>query len=851
VKDDDFKHLIEEIKDKTDIVQIIGERVRLGRNNMARCPFHDDKTPSFSVNPKGQYFHCFGCGAGGDVIDFLMRFERIGFMDALKRLAIHVGIEMPDLNDQDRRHFEENQTIHSILAKTVLFYHEGLTAEVRRFLAEERGFTEETISIYQIGFANGGLKDYLVNECKFPLDICLKARILKRDKNEKVTDYFYNRIIFPNIRHGHVVHMTGRALGNGIPKYLNLLGKIEYLYNEDALCEEKIIIAEGVPDCLSAVQMGCPAVAVYGVTQFNEDYKDRFSRCQTVYVCMDGDDAGRKAAQRIAEVLCDKAIIVQLPDGCDLNDFARKNTKEAFQKLLDGGRPFLELEIERIKALPENQRLGCLQHFLPALKNLHEFRRSHYSDIISREFSISKRTIDKGIDQETLNVSGITDSIHTPSEPPYTEEEKERAIELLKDRNLLEKFNQITEELGCVGEINNKLMIFLTLTSRILEDPINLIVKGDSSGGKSFLVDQVTRFFPKEDIKAFTAMTPKALFHRKDDLSHKALIIFERSGAEESDYSIRSLQSEKKLIISMPVKNNESGRLETQDIEIGGPIAYIETTTKTHLHSENETRCFDIYIDDSEDQTRKIHNVQRRKYKVRGQSNEVDLRRWIVAQLLLRQFPVDIPFVDHIGFPTKPLRARRDFQRFLTLIEISAILHQYQRQRKTAGEIEYLIADIEDYAIAYNLASSILQQIIKQISPRAEKLIGLIKELVDKQEDRPFTRRQIEDYIKWERKTVTKYLKECEGQGFIEISEGGRGTAYKYKFIRLPDDDDNILLHPNELKRIIEEDEQSRLSKPVQKADGQVNLLIGNALTEPVHVVPGNKGDAIDSEKTY
>ncbi|NIN92529.1 DNA primase, partial [bacterium] len=114
-----------------------------------------------------------------------------------------------------------------------------------------------------------------------------------------------------------------------------------------------------------------------------------------------------------------------------------------------------------------------------------------------------------------------------------------------------------------------------------------MIVKGESSAGKSYLVSSVSQFFPEEDILEFTALTPKALFHRKDNIKHKALIVYERSGAEESDYSIRTLQSEKKLIFSTPVKDPLTGNFETQDIEIEGPIAYIETTTRSHIHPEN------------------------------------------------------------------------------------------------------------------------------------------------------------------------------------------------------------------------------------------------------------------------
>jgi hypothetical protein len=357
-------------------------------------------------------------------------------------------------------------------------------------------------------------------------------------------------------------------------------------------------------------------------------------------------------------------------------------------------------------------------------------------------------------------------------------------------------------------------------------------VKGDSSGGKSFLVETICRFFPSNDILAFTTLTPKALYHRPNDLSHKALIIFERSGAEEGDYSIRSLQSEKKLVISMPVKNEKTGKFETIDHEIKGPVAFIETTTQSHLHAENETRCFDVFIDDSEEQTIKIQEMQRKKYAGEMNSNSNSLRPWQVAQVLLKPFRVFIPYINLIKFPSKPLRVRRDFPRFISIMEVSAILHQYQREKKTIDGVECLIADIEDYAIAYSLGSTILTQTLRQISPKADQLIQAIKRHIDDSDENLFKRREVAEFTKWDIKTVTKYINECLDLALIEIQAGGKGVAYQYSFVKLPDALENLLIHPTQLREAIKSNTSSKKGKVIQNAIGSVNSLAFNHLDQ-------------------
>lgn len=181
-----MRDLIEGIREKIDIYDVIGRRVQLDRRGRGLCPFHQDKNPSFSVNAHGRYFHCFGCGAGGDVFRFIELYEKKTFWEALSDLAREAGVPPPSVSSDDRCRIDEERRIEDVLKATADFYHESLTGEARRYLTEDRGFTEDTIRRFKIGWAGGRLKKGLIQDLKFSEEICLKAGVLKQADGKPV-----------------------------------------------------------------------------------------------------------------------------------------------------------------------------------------------------------------------------------------------------------------------------------------------------------------------------------------------------------------------------------------------------------------------------------------------------------------------------------------------------------------------------------------------------------------------------------------------------------------------------------------------------------------------------------------
>lgn len=396
MKDAEFRDIVEKVREQTDIVEVIDQRVALNRHNKAICPFHAENSPSFSVNPQDQYFHCFGCGVGGDVFRFLELYEQRPFMEVLSELARQAGISLAALTTENGQHIEMDRVIKNILTETTRFYHQSLTSEARSYLTEERGFNEKMISRFQIGYAKGGLREYLVDKCKLPLDLCLKAGVLKKADAGAIRDYFYNRVIFPNIKRGRVVHLSGRTLNEQQTKYLHLPGEIRHLFNEDALSNRVIFLAEGIPDCISAVQYDYPAVAILGTSGFKREYVPKFSRCGSIYLCLDGDKAGREAALKIGGLIGERTRIVELPEGVDLNDYFKDHSKDDFESLISSAKDIIKYELSLIPADTDKTELPHrLKPVLEKLATMDKVKAEAYlSYEIKPRFKLKREDID-------------------------------------------------------------------------------------------------------------------------------------------------------------------------------------------------------------------------------------------------------------------------------------------------------------------------------------------------------------------------------------------------------------------------------------------------------------------------
>jgi energy-coupling factor transporter ATP-binding protein EcfA2 len=351
------------------------------------------------------------------------------------------------------------------------------------------------------------------------------------------------------------------------------------------------------------------------------------------------------------------------------------------------------------------------------------------------------------------------------------------------------------DALGYVGEETNKKLAYLISVSRKLPKPLSGEVISNSASGKSSLVNTVQELTPPEDVIFYSRITPQALYYmERDTLKRKLLIIEERTGGESADYSIRILQSRQKLTQAVPIRDPNSGRTITKTFEVEGPIAYLETTTNAQINYENATRCFEIYLDESAEQTRRIHQAQREAKTEDGLTKRSNIEA-IKAhhhnlQRMLMPVMVEIPFATMLDFPADNLRTRRDHERFLSLIEAVTFLFQYQREQKeimtVSGEkVICVLSTIQDYAMAYELAKDILGLTLDDLSKHSRDLLDLVKQLVEQKvansgED-TFTRREIREFTGWQDHQVKAHIKYLEDMEYLIIRKVKERGQFEYQ----------------------------------------------------------------------
>ena len=360
------QEFIDELHERNDIVEVIGSYVTLnrrGRLYTALCPFHNEKTPSFTVFPETSSFYCFGCHEGGDVISFVMKYENLEYMEAVRLLADRVGMTLPDGTDQTaaqrkKRMLEANRT-------AARFFFNMLNSEQgkkARVYLRERGLEDRTITKYGIGYAPDtwdSLKKHL-NEKGFSNDEIVDAGLCSRTQRGNVVDFFRDRVMFPVIDlRGQIIAFSGRTISDDPRKYLNTrdtslfkksrtLFSFNFAKNSD---QHRVILVEGQMDVISLWQAGfTEAVATLG-TAITEEHAQLISRyVNEVLLCYDSDEAGQRATRRAIDILraagLDTAVI-EVTGAKDPDELIKKSGAPAFRALIDSASGSMEYELNK------------------------------------------------------------------------------------------------------------------------------------------------------------------------------------------------------------------------------------------------------------------------------------------------------------------------------------------------------------------------------------------------------------------------------------------------------------------------------------------------------------------------
>jgi DNA primase catalytic core len=836
-----------EIKRTTDLVRVVesyGVKLRkTGRNYVGRCCFHEDKTPSLIVTPEKGLWHCPGCGAAGNVIQFVARKEGISDREAALKLCQTVpGVKAASALKPSTAPALSPAETARLLQRVVSFY--GKTLRKDRagldYLKSRKLDDPAMLDVFQIGYCNGTLPGVLPKAGEI-IDGLKTLGVL----NPKGQELFRGCVTVPIFdAQGNVSGFYGRRISDEEPRHLYLPGPHRGVWNSTAAkTNQTLFIAEAILDGMALWQAGFKnTIAIYGTNGWTTDHEQLLKEngVTEIFLCLDNDDAGRTATERL--VLAHghqfKTVhVIQWPQGVkDAADFFLSRSASDFQALLpkaasvsdqtaqaaqeqvtmtpDGftvnysGRKYELRAIEkpgasRLKATI--RAVGSQGRFVIDTVDfyLSRSRRSFMSEaarLFGENVEVIEADTNKLIEQlenyvQQRQAAGVS------TVAVVSDADKAEGMKLGRQPDLTGEILRDMERLGMIGEATNKLIGYLVMTSRKMPDPLALLTLSGSGSGKSHLQDTILCLCPGEDLIKLTSLTDRALFYKgEDSLRHKVLAVEEIAGAQGADYAIRNLISAKKLVIESTVKNPLTGKLETQVNTVHGPTAVFQTTTNPRTDAETRSRFILVSVDESAEQTRAILEAQRQSHTLDGWRKRslrtATIQKHHAFQRLLKPVVVVNPFEPFLSYPDEQLLVRRDHPKYLHLILAVTFLHQLQRPVKHDAVCgDYIETTLDDIAIANDLGHQLFGHSLDDLSRPSRELLQQISDYVAKKagggsvDKVSFNRRELREAFQWGDTRLRIHLEELVEMEYVVPLSGRFGQTYQYRLLYAPTDE--------------------------------------------------------------
>jgi len=853
-----------------------------GERAYCRCPFHDDDKPSMMITNRFAICYAAGCGWSGDIVDWIKEQEDLDFISAMRWLCEKAGIpwETPAQRDISSLEIHQKQSSYmKVLEEAAKAYAEAFEDSPAANYVRKRGIDPDIAVQFGLGWCSSdsslmgdlieaGYKPALIRDAKLVVG------------KEKDFPRLADRLVIPIRWWGKVVNLYGRAVSKDAKQAHDYLLRHRMCFGWDECRRHKgirnsstIFAAEGIIDALVLWSAGIPAIALYGTKSIRKHWARRMYKSgirRMIYVPDADSEIGLDAAMTIGSMFLQagvKVLVAPMPEGYDPADLGKENYKSLRSvckqavseqqtlyefarrhELLNDKTPSLfRCNEQAIYLDSKGYSIGVHSYRntrdgLSAVVSLHISDDERHRDKLNTWASRSRNTFVKlgglkghlateaanrlmKLDAELRRHEKFTkeDREEEDVEDAIDEELREQAIEFLKDPKLLKNIERDISRMGYVGEPRSKLLTYLIATGRLMLDPLHACIMSQSSSGKSHLVNTVAQMMPEESVCMISAMSSRALYHLDEDaLVHRWVIMAERTGYDEiANHAVRLLQSEGHLRYLVATKDEATGLIDTQEKIINGPMAWSETTTdqENELNPENLNRMVVIYLDETSDQTRRIHKYQRKMAQERAIAAATARQKIIevhrTAQRLLRAgLRVTVPYSDYIEFPVEQVRARRDFQKVMGLISISAILHQYQRKQSVVQGVDVVHSTVYDYRIAYELYATLLRQAYTGLPKKSEELLNIITEqmtLVARKRNIKdpgaitFRRRDIQEWSNWGARVISKAMAPLEEQEVLDVKyEGGRGNPAVYTLSTWSDDEGHVvsgMTHPDELEK--------------------------------------------------
>ena len=516
--------ILEEVRQSTDIVNLISQYVHLkrsGRNYFGLCPFHSEKSPSFSVSPDKQIFHCFGCGVGGNVYTFLSKIEGINFKEAVQILAERAGIQLPTLeNAGDTAKEELKQKVYKVNSFASKFYHENLykdSAKIAQEYIKKRKLNNETLETFQIGFS--GTFDELYQKLKqegFGEQEILESGLVNKTEKGKYIDRYRNRLMFPifDVRN-RVIGFGGRVLDDSKPKYINSPENLVYnkgrnLYGLNVARKDKpneLIIVEGYMDVISLHQRGVTNVVAPLGTALTENQGWLLRKnAEKIVLGFDSDGAGQTAIVRSLEILqnmgCDIRVL-QMKGAKDPDEYIIKFGVARFKALVEKAISLMEFKIKILKKDLDldnvNDKIKFLNEIAKLLSNVNNtMEREIYIDKISDNYGISKEAIYAEVNKRSYRATKSEKSLQTNKPITIHKNQERKTPENIKKREDTIISLLINSETDVFDKIKNE------ISPEDFQDNINKIIltkvyeefkKGNSN------INNILDYFEEEEVR--------------------------------------------------------------------------------------------------------------------------------------------------------------------------------------------------------------------------------------------------------------------------------------------------------------------------------------------------------------
>jgi hypothetical protein len=416
---------------------------------------------------------------------------------------------------------------------------------------------------------------------------------------------------------------------------------------------------------------------------------------------------------------------------------------------------------------------------------------------------------------------------NTAAVAPMSDEEKKEALDTLKSKDLLKKIAGDFDGIGYIGEKVNKLIAYIAAVSRLIADPLAVLVLSRSGAGKTSLQDAVCKFVPPESVIQYTRLTGQSLFYRDQNaLKNKVLAIEEEDGMKDAMYSIKTLISSQKLSVAATRTDAKTGKFSVDEYTVTGPVVVmVSTTNPDALDDETKQRFLLLTIDETPEQTQRILQAQRTKNSHRWyeftSDESVVTKHHHNMQRLLKPLTVTFPDDIKVHWPYGRLQMRREQGKFLSLIKAIVLLHQYQRKTGTmkrgdGTKMEYVQAMQRDVDLALELGKDAFSRNIDDVSPTGRTLLKAIVELVNEKHtilkqndpntirtlaDVPFTRKELRERIGWSETQVRRNIDHLVELGYIGRINGRHGSTFRYVLLDTGADDPTIEFRMSELEK--------------------------------------------------